>query len=73
MAERFLTNWVFDVETIGRMIENRRGTGQPGPAEVIRAIPLWEWRDVDGSQVKPLDFFRCLATLLQIYRRYLRG
>ena len=72
-AERFLTNWVFDVEIIARMIDNRRGTGQPGPAEVIREIPLWEWCDVEGSQVKPLDFFRCLAELLRIYRRYLRG
>ena len=61
------------MEIVARMIENRRGTGRPDPAEVIREIPLWEWCDVEGSQVKPLDFFRCLAELLRIYRRYLRG
>ncbi|MEE2673852.1 MAG: glycosyltransferase [Myxococcota bacterium] len=72
-AERFLTNWVFDVEIVARMIESRRGTGRPGPAEVIREIPLWEWRDVEGSKVKPLDFFRSMHELLRIRRRYLRG
>ncbi len=72
-AEPFLANWVFDVEIVARIIEARRGTGRPGPAEVIREIPLWEWRDVEGSKVKPFDFFRSMNELLRIYRRYLRG
>jgi glycosyltransferase involved in cell wall biosynthesis len=72
-ADPFLTSWVFDVEIIARMTRARRGTGRPGPAEVIREIPLWEWRDVTGSKVKPLDFFRSMNELLRIHRRYLRG
>ena len=72
-AEPFLTTWVFDVEIVARMIETRLGTGRPGPAEVIREIPLWEWRDVEGSKVRATDFFRSMNELLRIYRRYLRG
>lgn len=72
-AEPFLSSWVFDVEIIARMTAARRGTGRPGPGEVIRELPLWEWRDVAGSKVTPLDFFRSMSELVRIYRRYLRG
>jgi glycosyltransferase involved in cell wall biosynthesis len=72
-AEPFLAGWVFDVEIVARMIAARRGTGRAGVAEVMREIPLWEWRDVAGSRVRPLDFFRSLLELVRIRRRYLRG
>jgi len=72
-AEPFLTRWVFDVEILARMLEAQRGSGGPGPAETVREVPLSEWRDVAGSKVAPLDFFRCLQELVRIYRRHLRG
>ncbi|GAG22640.1 unnamed protein product, partial [marine sediment metagenome] len=31
-----------------------------------------EWHDVAGSKVHALDFFRSMAELLRIRRRYLR-
>ena len=71
-AEPFHSRWLFDVEIIARMMHARRGSGLPGPAEVIREIPLWEWHDVEGSKVGLLDFFRSMLELLHIRRLYLR-
>ena len=71
-AEPFLTRWVFDVEILARMLEAQRTSGGSGPAETVREVPLAEWRDVAGSKVTPLDFFRCLQELVRIYRRHLR-
>jgi glycosyltransferase involved in cell wall biosynthesis len=71
-AEPFATRWLFDVEIIARMIRmNRAGEG-PDPAVVVREIPLREWRDVAGSKVRPLDFFKSMIELLQIRSLYLR-
>jgi glycosyltransferase involved in cell wall biosynthesis len=72
-AEPFVSGWLFDVEIIARMAAARRGTGRPGPADVIREIPLWEWRDVAGSKVGPFDFLRSMAALYRIHRRYGSG
>ena len=72
-AEPFLSRWLFDVEIIARMIQSRRASGRPGPSEVIREIPLWEWRAADGSKVGPLDFLWSMLELVSIRRRYLRG
>jgi len=69
----FSSRWIFDVEIIARMTRARRGTGKPGPAEVIREMPLWEWRDVAGSKVSPGDFLRSMIELVGIWRRYLRS
>jgi glycosyltransferase involved in cell wall biosynthesis len=71
-AEPFSTHWVFDVEIVARMIRARRGSGRPEVGEVIREIPLWEWHDVAGSKVRPVDFFKSMVELLRIRRRYLR-
>jgi glycosyltransferase involved in cell wall biosynthesis len=71
--EPFVTNWTFDVEVIARLIQARRGSGQPGASEVIYELPLRTWRDVPGSKVTPVDFFRGLLETLRIHRRYLRS
>jgi glycosyltransferase involved in cell wall biosynthesis len=65
----FITNWIFDVELVARMIQTLGG-----PAAVERAIceePLWQWTDVDGSKVRPRDFFKAIFELAAIYRKYL--
>ena len=67
----FETGWIFDVEIIARMKQLRRGSGCPGLAEVIREIPLQEWRDVPGSKVRALDFFRAMREIWRIHRIYL--
>jgi glycosyltransferase involved in cell wall biosynthesis len=70
-AEPFVAGWIFDVEIVARLIAARRGSGGPGAAEVIREVPLWEWRDVAGSKVRAGDFLRSLGALWRIRRRYL--
>ena len=40
--------------------------------EAIYEFPLYEWRDVPGSKVKPKDFFMAFAEFWTIWRRYLR-
>jgi glycosyltransferase involved in cell wall biosynthesis len=68
----FSSRWIFDVEIIARMKKARRESGSPGPEDVILEMPLWEWRDVEGSKVNPSDFFRSMLELVGIWRRYLR-
>ncbi|HUS38318.1 MAG TPA: glycosyltransferase [Pirellulales bacterium] len=67
----FLTNWIFDVELIARMI----GIWQDRAtvSRTIYEMPLDCWLDVDGSKVRPRDFFRALFDLNRIYWSYLRG
>jgi dolichyl-phosphate beta-glucosyltransferase len=71
-GEPFCTNWIFDIELIARLIRARRSWRARGPEHVIREVPLQRWRDVAGSKVGPLDFFRGIAELWRVRRRYLR-
>jgi glycosyltransferase involved in cell wall biosynthesis len=71
-GEPFCTNWIFDVELVARLIRARRDSHDRGPENVICEVPLQRWRDVAGSKVGPLDFFRGIAELWRIRRRYLR-
>lgn len=68
--EPFLARWIFDVEIIARLIKARRGTDQPTAEQVMRELPLEQWRDVPGSKLKPSDFFKAIFELAAIYRRY---
>jgi glycosyltransferase involved in cell wall biosynthesis len=73
-AEPFCTDWIFDVELIARFIRPRRGAQRSGSEQAIREVPLEQWRDVAGSKVGPLDFFRGMRDLWRVHRRYpLRG
>ena len=69
----FRGNWVFDIELIARFLRARRIAGGPPPEEAIYEKPLYEWRDVAGSKVKPRDCFIALFELGVIYWTYLRG
>ena len=68
-AEPFLGRWTFDVEIIARLMRRCAGDGRR-PCEVMYELPLNEWRDVDGSKVRPLDFLTALMELHRIRRRY---
>ena len=70
-AEPFITNWVFDVEILARMVTATRGSSFPPVEEMIFELPLNEWVDIAGSRVRPTDFFRAIVEIYQIYRRYL--
>ncbi len=66
----FLAGWLFDVELLARFLRGRRGSGKPPAADAIYEFALHEWRDVPGSKIRPGDFFRALADLVKIFRRY---
>ena len=65
----FVTNWIFDVELIARMICWQGGAN--AVAARIYEEPLDAWRDVEGSKVRPRDFFKAFFELTSIYRTYL--
>lgn len=69
-ARPFATHWVFDVEIVARMIRAHRAGAGPDPTAAIREIPLRSWRDVAGSKVRPVDFFKSMLELLRIRRLY---
>jgi len=71
LQDAFISRWIFDVEILARLIDNRRGT-QPAVKELIYEQPLEHWEDVAGSRVKPADFFKAAGELAAIYWRYLR-
>jgi glycosyltransferase involved in cell wall biosynthesis len=70
-AEPFTVNWTFDVELIARLIVGRRGSPLPPVEQALFEVPLSRWRDVGISSVKPSDFFRSIAELVRLRRRYM--
>lgn len=67
-AEPFLSRWVFDVELISRYI---RQAGSPAAAAAkIYEYPLQTWKDIQGSKVKPSDFFVAFWDVMRIRRKY---
>jgi glycosyltransferase involved in cell wall biosynthesis len=68
----FCTGWVFDVELIARMSQQRATAGRTGPDTAIYELPLRQWHDISGSKVRPLDFLRAFVEIARIYRRYMR-
>jgi dolichyl-phosphate beta-glucosyltransferase len=72
LQEPFLSQWIFDVELIARLIRARRDTDKASARTVMYEHPLMEWNDVKGSKVKFADFFRVGIDLARIYWRYMR-
>ncbi len=70
LAEPFQSRWIFDVEILARFMDLHRATPNL-MRTLIYEYPLPSWRDVAGSKVHPLDFFRAFGELLHIRRRYL--
>lgn len=69
--ESFRSRWIFDVEIIARLIQNRRGKELPQAENVIYELPLMNWRDVPGSKLKYSDFVKASWELTRIYHFYL--
>ena len=51
-SERFLTNWVFDVEILARYIIATHYEGSKDPSGLIVEKPLNAWKDIGGSKLK---------------------
>jgi glycosyltransferase involved in cell wall biosynthesis len=71
-AEPFVSNWVFDVELLARLITIHDRDGGPPPSATVYELPLRQWIDVAGSKVGPGGFLRAGAEMLRIHARYLR-
>ena len=72
-GEPFVSNWVFDVELLARMIAIHRRDGGVPPERSVYEMPLRQWIDVAGSKVGPGDFIRAIGEIARIRSRYLRG
>jgi glycosyltransferase involved in cell wall biosynthesis len=68
-ADPFHSRWIFDVEILARFIQGRQGR-MDSVRQSIYEFPLFSWRDVGGSKVRPKDFVRALLDLLGIRRDY---
>jgi len=70
LQEPFSSRWIFDVELLARFLQS----SDTEKAEVkIYEFPLYRWRDVPGSKVRPLDFLTAAKELLAIWRKYPRN
>jgi glycosyltransferase involved in cell wall biosynthesis len=68
LATPFQSRWIFDVELLARL-------GRRIPGGLLRGaceVPLREWTDVGGSQLRWHAFLRAPFELARIYRRELR-
>jgi len=63
-----VSRWIFDVEIIARFMK-LPASERPAAAAAIYEYPLPVWKDVDGSKVKPFDFFKALRDLYLIWRQ----
>jgi len=66
--DTFTTRWLFDVELLARYEQH---FSREQAVEKIYEYPLFQWEDIDGSQLKSRDFFKAPIELLKIRRRYL--
>jgi dolichyl-phosphate beta-glucosyltransferase len=70
-ATPFCSRWTFDVEIIARHIQ-KVGSVTTAATQIIE-FPLYIWKDVAGSKVKPRHFFIAFFDLCRIYLRYGRS
>lgn len=70
LDQPFHSRWLFDIELLFRLRDAL--PCEPGTtfADALYEQPLRTWRDVHGSKVRPVDFFRAFVQLLQLRRRY---
>jgi len=68
-TDPFVSRWLFDVEIFKRM---KRLHADLPPAEYICELPLIEWRDVEGTNLRFYHGGKILLELLRITRAYRR-
>jgi glycosyltransferase involved in cell wall biosynthesis len=74
IASPFSSRWIFDVELLGRYLDDRAGdaTDRPG-VDRIYELALRSWVDEPGSKIRAKDGVRAASDLLRIYRCRSRG
>jgi dolichyl-phosphate beta-glucosyltransferase len=71
-ADPFTSRWAFDVEILARWIGGCGGAPRAELEQRIVELPLETWTDVEGSKIRPIDFFRTPFDLARIAVRYRR-
>lgn len=71
IEDPFVSNWIFDVELLARLIALRYGTDLPKPEALIYEYPLMEWRHIPGSKLRPRHYAEAPLDLFRIRRKYL--
>lgn len=69
--EKFITQWIFDVEILARLRQAIGPAAWSQPGDLVYECPLQTWHDVSGSKVRPQDFLHAPLDLLAIYRTYM--
>jgi dolichyl-phosphate beta-glucosyltransferase len=69
----FLSRWVFDVEILARLSEERARSGGLPSKECVAELPLQAWQDVKGSKIGPFEIFRVVRDLWRIRRWYMQA
>ena len=67
LSEPFLSRWAFDVELIGRLLNDRSGVAGYSELDFIE-MPLRRWRDVSGSKIGLMDMITATFELFLIKR-----
>jgi dolichyl-phosphate beta-glucosyltransferase len=73
ISQPFRARWIFDVEILARMVLKSQPTSAAFARPTIYEYPLEQWRDIDGSRLRSLDFLIAGIDLAAIYWRYRRG
>jgi glycosyltransferase involved in cell wall biosynthesis len=66
--DHFITKWLFDVEILARYVKL---FGNENAMQKIYELPVFQWEDVGGSQLKVKDFLKAPAELWKIKRKYM--
>lgn len=67
ISEPFLSRWAFDVELIGRLLNDASEDARYTEQDFIE-IPLQTWRDIRGSKIRIADMVTATFELLLISR-----
>jgi hypothetical protein len=72
-AEPFCSRWVFDVEILARLQCSIAFLASTSSSDgMVYEVPLDQWRDVNGSRLRPRDFLVAALDLARIYWCYKR-
>ena len=67
LSEPFLSRWAFDVELIGRLLNDASEDARYTEQDFIE-VPLQTWRDIRGSKIRIADMVTATFELLLISR-----
>jgi hypothetical protein len=70
LATPFCSQWIFDVEILARLLQDRRLRTLSAVNEAFYELPLDEWHDVAGSKLKFHHMLRAVLDLVALYREY---